>query len=214
VRCRARLGGRLSLNSFIQTRQVYTYKIPMGNRVRIIASQTHTRLPNGWRFCPISISMDTIFVSYLYPNRGIPHGLTGIGSPLTSVIETQQCLRQTSILGALVQYLCRESKQPRFHLSNLGLDIFFLVVSAALLADDHFSRHSKNRSRAYFIFFIIFRLLLWYMCALTVRVRFFFLLYTQHKAARDATTVLFFATTTTHQETDFGPILTGFRFEI
>jgi hypothetical protein len=144
----------------------------MGNRVRIIASQTHTRLPNGWRFCPISISMDTIFVSYLYPNRGIPHGLTGIGSPLTSVIETQQCLRQTSILGALVQYLCRESKQPRFHLSNLGLDIFFLVVSAALLADDHFSRHSKNRSRAYFIFLFL-GWLLWYMCALTVRVRFF-----------------------------------------
>jgi hypothetical protein len=47
VRCRAGLGGRLGLNSFIQTRQVYTYEIPMGNRVRIIASQTHTRLPNG-----------------------------------------------------------------------------------------------------------------------------------------------------------------------
>jgi hypothetical protein len=29
----------------------------MGNQVRIIASQTHTRLPNEWRFCPISIPM-------------------------------------------------------------------------------------------------------------------------------------------------------------
>ena len=86
VRCHARLGGRLGLNSFIQTRQVYTYEIPMGNRVRIIASQTHTRLPNGWRFCPISIPMGTIFVPYPYPNRGIPHGLAGIGSPLTSLL--------------------------------------------------------------------------------------------------------------------------------
>jgi hypothetical protein len=56
----------------------------MGNRVRIIPSQ-HTRLPNGWRFCPISIPMNTIFVPYPYPNRGIPHGLVGIGSPLTSL---------------------------------------------------------------------------------------------------------------------------------
>jgi hypothetical protein len=85
VRCRAGLGGRLGLNSFIQTRQMYTYEIPMGNRVWIIASQTHTRLPNGWRFCPISIPMGTIFVPYPYPNRGIPHGLAGIGSPLTSL---------------------------------------------------------------------------------------------------------------------------------
>jgi hypothetical protein len=85
VRYRAGLSGRLSLNSFIQTRQVYTYEIPMGNRVRIIASQTYTRLPNGWRFCPISIPMGTIFVSYPYPNRRIPHGLAGIGSPLTSL---------------------------------------------------------------------------------------------------------------------------------
>jgi hypothetical protein len=57
----------------------------MGNRVRIIAYQTHTRLPNGWRFCPISIPMGTIFVSYPYLNRGIPHGLASIGSPLTSL---------------------------------------------------------------------------------------------------------------------------------
>jgi hypothetical protein len=27
--------------------------------------------------------MGTIFVPYPYPNRGIPHGLSGIGSPLT-----------------------------------------------------------------------------------------------------------------------------------
>jgi hypothetical protein len=86
VRCRAGLGGRLGLNSFIQTRQVYTNEIPMGNRVRIIAYQTHTRLPNEWRFCPISIPMGTIFVPYPYPNRGIPHGLAGIGSPLTSLV--------------------------------------------------------------------------------------------------------------------------------
>jgi hypothetical protein len=77
--------GRLGLNSFIQTGQVYVYEIPMGNRVWIIASQTHTRLPNGWGFCPISIPMGTIFVSYPYPNRVIPHGLSGIGSPLTSL---------------------------------------------------------------------------------------------------------------------------------
>jgi hypothetical protein len=86
VRCRAGLGGRLGLNSFIQIGHVYTYEIPMGNRVRIIASQTNTRLPNGWRFCPIFIPMGTIFVSYPYPNRGIPHELAGIGSPLTSLI--------------------------------------------------------------------------------------------------------------------------------
>jgi hypothetical protein len=78
--------GRFGLNSFIQTGQVYTYEIPMCNRVRIIASQTHTRLPNGWRFYPISIPMGTIFVPYPYPNRGIPHGLAGIGSPLTSLV--------------------------------------------------------------------------------------------------------------------------------
>jgi hypothetical protein len=54
MRCRAGLGGRLSLSSFIQTRQVYTYEIPMGNRVRIIASQTHTRLPMGGDFVPYS----------------------------------------------------------------------------------------------------------------------------------------------------------------
>jgi hypothetical protein len=87
--------GRLSLNSFIQTGQVYTYEILMGNRVRIIASQIHTRLPNGWRFCPISIPMGTIFVPYPYPNRGIPHGLTGIGSPLTSLV-----LKRTQPWGA------------------------------------------------------------------------------------------------------------------
>jgi hypothetical protein len=79
--------GRLGLNSFIQTGQVYTYEIPMGNRVRIIASQT--RLPNGWRFCHISTLMGTIFVPYPYPNRGIPHGLSGIGSPLTSLIAVK-----------------------------------------------------------------------------------------------------------------------------
>jgi hypothetical protein len=43
VRCRAGLGGWVGLTSFIQTRQVYMYEIHMGNRVRIIASQTHTR---------------------------------------------------------------------------------------------------------------------------------------------------------------------------
>jgi hypothetical protein len=86
VRCRAGLGGRLGLNLFIQTRQVYTYEISMGNQVRIIASQNHTHLPNGWRFCLISILMGTIFVTYPYPNRGIPHRLTGIGSPLTSLL--------------------------------------------------------------------------------------------------------------------------------
>jgi hypothetical protein len=29
--------------------------------------------------------MGKIFVSYPYPNKGIPHGLAGIGSPLTSL---------------------------------------------------------------------------------------------------------------------------------
>jgi hypothetical protein len=87
VRCCARLGGRLGLDTFIQTRQVYTYEIPMGNRVQIIASRTHICLPNGWRFCPISILMGTIFVLYPYPNRGIPHELAGIGSPLTSLLQ-------------------------------------------------------------------------------------------------------------------------------
>jgi hypothetical protein len=83
--------GRLGLNSFIQTGHVYAYEIPMGNRVQIIASQTHTRLPNEWRFCPISILMGTIFVPYPYPNRGIPHGLSGIRSPLTSLHMRDTC---------------------------------------------------------------------------------------------------------------------------
>jgi hypothetical protein len=34
--------------------------------------------------------MGTIFVPYPYPNRGIPHGLSGIGSPLTSLFVTLQ----------------------------------------------------------------------------------------------------------------------------
>jgi hypothetical protein len=101
VRCRAGFGGRLDLNSFIQTGQVYTYEISMGNQVRIIASQTHTRLPNGWRFCPISIPMGTFFVPYSYPNRGIPHGLASIGSPLTYLLMS--LLPSTSLyLQALV----------------------------------------------------------------------------------------------------------------
>jgi hypothetical protein len=53
---------------------VYTYEIPMGNRVQIIAFQTHTRLPNGWRFCPIFIPMGTIFVPYLYLIGEFPTG--------------------------------------------------------------------------------------------------------------------------------------------
>jgi hypothetical protein len=73
----------------------------MGNRVRIIASQTHTRLPNGWRFCPISIPIGTIFVSYPYPNRGISHGLSSIGSPLTSLGQAngQAKNKQTDFKG-------------------------------------------------------------------------------------------------------------------
>jgi hypothetical protein len=51
----------------------------MGNRVRIIASQTHIHLPNGWRFCPISIPMGIIFVPYPYPNRGILYRLASMG---------------------------------------------------------------------------------------------------------------------------------------
>jgi hypothetical protein len=77
-----------SNHSYRQDRyQVYAYEILMGYRVRIIASQTHTRLTNEWRFCFISITMGTIFVSYPYPNRVIPHGLAGIGSPMTSLVE-------------------------------------------------------------------------------------------------------------------------------
>jgi hypothetical protein len=30
--------------------------------------------------------MGIIFVPYPYPNRGIPHVLSGIGSPLTSLL--------------------------------------------------------------------------------------------------------------------------------
>jgi hypothetical protein len=88
------LGGQLELNSFIQTRQVHMYEIPMGNRVRTISSQTHTRLPNGWRICPICIPMGTNFVPYPYPNRGIPHGLAGIGSPLTSLVTAATVYRR------------------------------------------------------------------------------------------------------------------------
>jgi hypothetical protein len=103
VWCAVVLGcGWLGLNSFIQTRQVYTYEIPMSNRVRIIAFQTHTRLPNGWRFCPISIPMGTIFVPYPYPNRGIPHGLAGIGSPLTSLREREQDKLSSTSLTDLI----------------------------------------------------------------------------------------------------------------
>jgi hypothetical protein len=35
--------------------------------------------------------MGTIFVPYSYPNREIPHGLAGIGSPLTSLISDVWC---------------------------------------------------------------------------------------------------------------------------
>jgi hypothetical protein len=80
----------------------------MGNRVRIIASQTHTRLPNGWRFCPISIPMGTIFVPYPYPNRGINHGLAGIGSPLTS-------LRQPHVGHKMLEPLRSSSIRDRRH---------------------------------------------------------------------------------------------------
>jgi hypothetical protein len=62
----------------------------MGNRVRIITFQIYIRLPNGWRFCPVSIPMRTIFVTYPYPNRGIPHGLAGIVSPLSSLINSDK----------------------------------------------------------------------------------------------------------------------------
>jgi hypothetical protein len=33
--------------------------------------------------------MGTIFIPYPYPNREIPHGLAGIGSPLTSLVEAK-----------------------------------------------------------------------------------------------------------------------------
>jgi hypothetical protein len=124
VRCRARLGGRLGLNSFIQTRQVYTYEIPMGNRVRIIAFQTHTRLPNGWRFCPISIPMGTIFVPYPYPNRGIPHGLAGIGSPLTSLVRRYLFTHYTpeTLLNHVFEDL-RKPKAPNTGLSSLVISL-------------------------------------------------------------------------------------------
>jgi hypothetical protein len=127
VRCRAGLGVRLGLNSFIQTRQVYTYEIPMGNRVRIIASQTHTRLPNGWRFCPISIPVGTIFVSYPYPNRGIPHGLAGIGSPLTSLVLLPALLDLARCGQGNTLLVC-QSKIKSMWLQNLGYVWFQLVL--------------------------------------------------------------------------------------
>jgi hypothetical protein len=71
----------------------------MDNRVRIIAYQTHTRLLNGWRFCLIYIPIGTNFVPYPYPNRGIPHGLAGIGSPLTSLRVVLDGQNPCSALG-------------------------------------------------------------------------------------------------------------------
>jgi hypothetical protein len=59
--------------------------LSIGNRVRMIACQTHTHLPYGWGFCPIFITIGTIFVTYPNPNREISHGLAGIRSPLTSL---------------------------------------------------------------------------------------------------------------------------------
>jgi hypothetical protein len=53
----AGLGGRLGLNLFIQTGQVYTYKIPMGNRVRIIASK------------PVPFTQWMKILSYIYIYR-------------------------------------------------------------------------------------------------------------------------------------------------
>jgi hypothetical protein len=89
----------------------------MGNRVWIIASQTHTCLPNGWRFCPISIPMGTIFVSYPYPNRGIPHGLAGIGSPLTSLLVAWFNDRHAQ--AKAMQTRCqRWAPKPTTHLNN------------------------------------------------------------------------------------------------
>jgi hypothetical protein len=132
VRYHARLGGQLGLNSFIQTRQVYTYEIPMGNRVRIIASQTHTRLPNGWRFCPISIPMGTIFIPYPYPNREIPHGLAGIGSPLTSLPHTYLISRRKnrSVLDAL-----HNSNWIRdLNMQSASLSVLSLLIEYCCLA--------------------------------------------------------------------------------
>jgi hypothetical protein len=80
--CWAWWSARLDLNSFIQTRQVYTYETPMCNRIWIIDSQTIPVYPMSGDFVPYPYP---IFVSYSYPNRGIPHGLVGIGSPLTSL---------------------------------------------------------------------------------------------------------------------------------
>jgi hypothetical protein len=89
----------------------------MGNRVWIIASQTHTCLPNGWRFCPISIPMGTIFVSYPYPNRGIPHGLAGIGSPLTSLLVAWFNDRHAQA-KAMQTRRQRWAPKPTTHLNN------------------------------------------------------------------------------------------------
>jgi hypothetical protein len=41
--------------------------------------------PMGRDFVPYPYPWGQFFVPYPYPNRGIPHGLSGIGSPLTSL---------------------------------------------------------------------------------------------------------------------------------
>jgi hypothetical protein len=47
--------------------------------------------------------MGTIFVSYPYLNRGIPYGLAGIGSPLTSL--DVRIARHASAIGSVWQFL-------------------------------------------------------------------------------------------------------------
>jgi hypothetical protein len=49
--------------------------------------------------------MGTIFVPYPYPNRGIPHGLAGIGSPLTSLIRTVKARFKIKLLPKYEQLL-------------------------------------------------------------------------------------------------------------
>jgi hypothetical protein len=43
--------------------------------------------------------MGTIFVPYPYPNREIPHGLAGIGSPLTSLVLSLESTSHASSCG-------------------------------------------------------------------------------------------------------------------
>jgi hypothetical protein len=57
--------------------------------------------PMGGDFVPYPYPWVINFVPYPYPNRGIPHGLVGIESPLTSLLQTIKQASRFSCVRAI-----------------------------------------------------------------------------------------------------------------